>query len=147
MTMKNNKGLVGISIAIIGAIVMVAVIMTVLIPILFLKINVSRTVEIEYDYDNAGLAMLTLLSDEGMYRNLSMYVAGLPDNPGIGFFRHQVEESVKLRLMDLVSSQCFELYYGGGTIASIDCNPVYGISADISLPYGLSSESIQLEIK
>jgi hypothetical protein len=149
--MKNlklgNQGMTGIEIAVIGAIVLVSIVISLLMIVVFLKIHVSRVVEIEYNYNNAELAMLALLSDEHIYEQISLYVAGLPDNPPEGFTRSGVETMVESKLENLVPSGCFKLSFDSGTIVDKNCDPVYGVTADISLPYGRNEEQIRLEIK
>ena len=42
----GKKGVTGIEVAIIGAIALVVIVLTILVPIVFLKIHIVRTVEI-----------------------------------------------------------------------------------------------------
>lgn len=148
----DRKGVTGIEIAIIGVIVIVVIIITLLIPIVFLKIHLGATVETQYGYNNAGLTLLTLLSDNDIYEKLSLYVAGMEDNVVEGFNRNAVESAVTSRLDKLVPSEtgtrCYKLSYAGGVIIPPEnCDTEFGVSAYIVLPYGKNKEKITLEIK
>lgn len=152
----NKKGITGIEIAVIGAIVIVTIIISLLIPIAFLKIHLVTVVETQYGYNNADLTLLTLLSDRDVYEKLSLYVAGMEDNTIEGFNRAAVESEVALILDKLVPSdpgtRCYKLSYVGGVIIPPEnCDTEFGVSANIVLPYGLpygkNKEKITLEIK
>jgi len=129
----GRRGFTGIEIAMIGAIFGVVLMMTML-PMVVTRITLVRTLEIEYGYDNAELALLALLSDSRMYRDIGAYMAGAPDNPASGFTLSAVETGAESRLAQLVGSGCFRLYYDGGTIASSGCSTKFVASAYVALP-------------
>lgn len=148
----GEKGVVGIAVAVIGAIVLVVVVLTILIPIVFLKIHIVRTVEIQYGYSTADLTLLALLSDSDTYEKLSLYVADMEDNSLEGFNRNSVKSEVALILDKLVPSEtgtrCYQLSYAGGVIIPPEnCDTEFSATADILLPYGKNNGEITLEIK
>jgi hypothetical protein len=143
----GRRGQTGIEIAIIFAILQLTIVITMIIPVAFLKIHLVRMLEIEYNYDNAELALLTLLSDKSIYRGLSIYVAdpsGIPDSSYTG---NGVEAAVKTRLSQLVASGCYKLSFSGRSISSGSCTTEYIASAYILLPGGSKLEKLILEIK
>jgi len=141
----GSRGFTGIEIAMIGAIFGVVLMMTML-PMVVTRITLVRTLEIEYGYDNAELALLALLSDSGMYRDVGAYMAGAPDNAASGFARSTVEAEVESRLAQLVGSGCFRLYYDGGTIVSSGCSTKFVASAYVALPGTTKTELLNLAI-
>lgn len=149
----RKKGIAGLAIAVIGAIVIVGIIASIVIPIVFLKIHLAKIVEIEYNYNNAGLTMLALLADDDIYRDLSLYVAGYPDKTSESFSRSGVESAVTERLYELVPSNCFKLSYEGGTVVDMSevdsaCNSMYYTAeAYISSPIDSMKQKITLSIK
>lgn len=148
----GKKGLFGISIAIIGAIALIVIVLTMIIPIIFMKIHIVRIVEIQYGYSNADLTLLALLSDRDIYEKLSLYVADVGDDALEGFNRNSVKSEVISVLDKLVPSRagtrCYRLYYDGGVIiAPENCATEFSATADIALPDGKNKEKITLEIK
>jgi hypothetical protein len=141
----------GWEIALIVFVAIITIIATMLLSIFLLKIHLVRVVEIEYGYDNADLTLLTLLSDRKIYKGLSLYVAGLPDNLAASFSRSGVEDMVKSRLSELVPGECYKLSYSAGEISSSklsnkQCETKYSASAYIALPYGRDIEKLTLEM-
>jgi len=143
----GRRGFTGVEIAIIGAIFGVVLIMSVL-PMLLTRIHIVRTLEVEYGYDNAELALLALLSDERIYRDIGTYVAGAPDNAASGFTRSAVQTKVGARLAQLVDSGCYRLYYAGGDIAPAPggCTTKFVASAYVALPGSTKTELVNLAI-
>lgn len=142
-----KKGFSGIEVAIMGAIVLIAIVLSIAIPIFLLEIHIARVVEIQYDYNNAGMILLSLLSDREIYKGISLYVSGFGDNAAQGFTRASVEAAVKSRLDNMVSDNCYELSYSGGTIASGgSCKTDFSTSAYIVLPDGGNREKLTLSI-
>ena len=142
----GRKGVTGIEVAIIGAIALFTIVLTVIIPIVFLKMHLVRVVEIQYGYNNAGLALLTLLSDKEIYETLSLNISGVETN-----IDSWLDSTLKPRLDKLVPSgagtRCYELSYAGGTIIpSEDCATGFSATASMSLPYGEDSGEITLKI-
>jgi len=147
----GEKGLTGIEISIIAAIALITIVLSILIPIVFLKIHLVRVVEMQYGYNNADLTLIALLSDEEVYEKLSLYIAGLGDNDDWGFSRcATVERLIRPRLDKLVPNKCYKLSYTGGPIIdksnSFGCDPQYTVSAHMALPYGANVGEITLEI-
>jgi hypothetical protein len=149
------KGQSGVEIPIIGAIALLTIVLTILVPIFFLKIHVTRIVQIEYGYDSSDLALLTLVSDRKIYRDLSLYISGAQDDSTTGFSRSFVEGEVTGRLNELLSSRCFKLYYVDeeknedvllDKMSNIKCDAKYSITTYISLPDGLNRKEIKLMI-
>lgn len=148
----GKKGVTGIAVAIIGAILLVVIVLTILIPIIFLKIHIVRVVEVQYGYSTADLTLLALLSDTDIYEKLSLYVADMEDNAVEGFDRDSVKSEVTSILDKLVPSEtdtrCYKLSYAGGVIIPPEnCDTEFSATADILLPYGTNNEKITLEIK
>lgn len=141
----GRRGFTGVEIAIIGAIFGVVLIMSVL-PMLLTRIHIVRTLEVEYGYDNAELALLALLSDERIYRDIGTYVAGAPDNAAAGFTRSAVQAEVGARLKQLVGSGCYRLYYGGGNITASGCTTKFVASAYVALPSSTQTQLVSLAI-
>ncbi|MFH1623448.1 MAG: hypothetical protein ABIA12_02980 [Candidatus Aenigmatarchaeota archaeon] len=141
----GRRGFTGIEIAMIGAIFGVVLMMTML-PMVITRINIVRTLEIEYGYDNAELALLALLSDGRIYRDIGTYMTGAPDNAASGFTRSAVQAEVESRLAQLVDSGCFRLYYEGGDIASSGCGTKFVASAYMALPGSTKTELVNLAI-
>jgi hypothetical protein len=146
-TAIGRRGFTGIEIAIIGAIFGVVLLMTML-PLLLTRIHIVRTLEVEYGYDNAELALLALLSDERIYRDVGAYVAGAPDNAASGFARSAVQAEVGARLAQLVDSGCYRLYYAGGDIAPAPggCGTKFVAGAYVALPGSTKTELVNLAI-
>lgn len=142
----GRRGFTGMEIAIIGAIFGVVLMMTML-PMVITRIHIVRTLEIEYGYDNAELALLALLSDSRMYRDIGAYMTEAPDSDASGFTRAAVQAEVESRLAQLVGSGCFRLYYEGGDIASSGCSPEFVASAYVALPGTTKTELVTLAIK
>jgi parallel beta-helix repeat protein len=143
----GKGGFTGIEIMIIGVVATIGVVISMIVPMVLLKIHLVRVLEIQYELDNAGLTLLTLLSDEDIYKGLSLYVSGFPDNPSKGFSRVGVETAIKYRLDSFVAGQCYELSYSGGTIVKgSNCNLQYTASADIVLPERGGKEEITLKV-
>jgi hypothetical protein len=140
----GKRGITGIEIAIIGAIAVIGMFLSAVIPIFVMKTHLSRVLEIQYGYYDAGASLIGLLSDDEIYNGLSLYVSGIEDNADAVFEREAFENQLKFRLDNLVTSQCYELSYSGGTIVSNgDCLTRYSVTADIVLPDG-SKETITL---
>lgn len=131
------------SIAVI-AVISVGVILMTIMPLFLTRYHLNRLLMIEYGYDNAELSLLTLMSDRKIYKGISLYAAGLPDDASIRFSRSDVESAVKARLGELVPSGCFNLSFSSGTIKEIisdrlsskQCSIKYSASAYIALPSG-----------
>lgn len=143
----GRRGFTGVEIAIIGAIFGVVLIMSVL-PMLLTRIHIVRTLEVEYGYDNAELALLALLSDSRIYRDVGAYVSGAPDNAAAGFARADVQAEVGARLKQLVGSGCYRLYYSGGDIvpAPAGCNTKFAAGAYVALPGSTQTQLVSLAI-
>lgn len=143
----GRRGFTGIEIAIIGVFVLLSLVLSIAVPLFSLKIHIVRIVEIQYDYNNAGMTLLTLLSDEEVYEGLGIYVSGLNDNPDESFSRADVESALKSKLDKLVPNQCYELSYDGGVIAEgQSCNTDFSMDAYIVLPDSGKREKITLSI-
>lgn len=143
----GKRGITGIEIAIIGAIAIIGMFLSAIIPIFIMKTHLTRVLEIQYGYNDAGASLIGLLSDDEIYRGLSLYVSGIEDNAAAGFEREAFENQLKFRLDNLVTSQCYELSYSGGTIASNgDCLTKYSVTADIVLPGGEGKETVTLKV-
>ena len=151
-TFVGKKGMEAISIAIIGAIILIVVVLTMLVPIVFMKVHIVRVVDIQYGYSNADLALLALLSDNDIYEKLSFYISDMEDNAAYGFNREDVKAQVTEVLDKLVPSdpdtRCYELSYDGGVIIPSDkCDIEFSASVDMALPYGKTTEKLTLEIR
>jgi len=149
---KGKKGLTGVEISVILVMGLITLVMTTLIPTLFLKKHIVRVVEIQYGYNNAELTLLTLVSDRSFYKVISLYIAGFGDNTEEGFSRAGAEAQIKSRLDQLVPSGCYKLSYDGGEILSQElsekkCDTEFSVTADIVLPYGeIKVKKLTLEI-
>ena len=148
----EKKGISGFEILIIVTMLTVTIVLTGLIPLLFLKTHIVRVVEIQYGYNNAELALLTLLSDRRVYEELSFYAAGMEDNIDEGFRRANLETMVRARLDKLVPSKCYNLSYSNGEILSQKfsekkCDTEFSVSSYMALPYNeKKEEKITLEM-
>jgi hypothetical protein len=141
----GRRGIVGIEIAIIGAIVMVGIVLSLAVLVGFLKIHLVKVVEIQYGYNNVGATMLALLADDDIYNDISLYVAGMEDNAAIGFDRAEVENVLDARLEKLAIDECYVLSYSGGEIVrSGKCDGQYTVTAAIVLPDTPRTEEIRL---
>lgn len=144
--MIDKKGQ-AFTITIILAMLLLTIVLTRLIPVFFLKTHIVRVVEMQYGYSNAGLTLLTLLSDSDIYDKLTLYVAGMEDNRVGGFTRAATESLLISRLDKLVPSGCYNLSYIGGTIVNPkECDTEYTVSAYMALPYGSEAEKVTLDI-
>ena len=144
--MIDKKGQ-AFTLTVILAMLLLTIVLTALIPVFFLKIHIVRVVEMQYGYSNAGLTLLTLLSDSNIYDKLSLYVAGMEDNGVGGFTRAATESLLISRLDKLVPSGCYRLSYSGGTIVNPkECDTEYTVSAYMALPYGSGAEKVTLDI-
>jgi len=101
-----------------------------------LRRGIVRVVEYEYNYNNAQLALLTLLSTTQDGEPLSKFIAehivlNEPDN---------IEDILKEKLDKIVESKCYELSIPSESLiksSEPDCDPKdYTAKARIALPYG-----------
>jgi len=151
----GRKGQTGIEIAIIGAIVLLTIVISIILPVFLLKIHVTRVSQIEYGYDNAAMSILTLLADKNVYRYVSLYAGDYPNDPSGGYTRVIAENIIKGRLDFLVPSKCYSLTYtnASGDQAlksdSLDkgqCETEYAADAYVALPPGQDRMRITLRI-
>lgn len=147
----GSKGIVGTSVALALAIITVTMILTIIIPLFFFKVHTTRTLEIEYGYDNAENTLLTLLSDRPSYRTIGMYFAGYPDDPMLGFTRTNAEKIIKDKLELLAPGGCFLLSSGtyeikSDKVASGGCELKYSAEADVASPLSSLKSKVTLKI-
>jgi hypothetical protein len=115
------KGFAILTIAIVGIIVTFTAILAIVVPLLTLKYHLAIEVKNTYEYNNAELALLSLVSkkhnDESMYRILS--------ERGTNGFDSSVQEDLKGKLALLTYSKCFKLVSESETILEPEnCDPV-----------------------
>ena len=146
----SRKGFIEIPIL---AVIATIVVITIVLFALLVKIHIVRTVNMEYQYSNAELSLLTLLSDKVLYEKLSLYAAGLPYEPG-KFARLGAVTDLENALDKIVASKCYELSYDsiaiidktGQTINGEKCSPESKATSLLVLP-GLQTTQIELMIK
>ncbi len=125
----ERKGITGIEIAVIGTIAMFVAIASLVIFVVFLKVHLVRVLEIQYGYNNAGLTLLELLSDENVYEKLGSIASGMEDDAW-------KESVLKSRLDKLVPGGCYQLSLGTNEILHPNnCDISYVASTYIILPY------------
>jgi len=125
----GKKGVSGLEIAIIGVIAMFVAISSLVIFVTFLKIHLVKVLEIQYGYNNAGLTLVELLSDDDIYEGISLAASGV-DNDG------WIESELKTRLDMLVPGGCYQLILGEEEILHPDdCEINYVASSYIVLPF------------
>jgi hypothetical protein len=143
------KGLAGIIIA--GIIFTGTLILTQLIPLIFLHIHIVRMLEMEYKYNNADLVLLTLLSNDEIYESLSLYVSGSPSLSG-KFDRDSVKPLLKEKLdkiTESVGSKCYKLSTSTEVLAEkseTNCKPEFKSKTLIVVPYEQKIEKLTLVI-
>jgi hypothetical protein len=151
----GRRGQTGIEVAIIGAIVLLTIVVSIIIPVFLLKIHVTRISMIEYGYDNTAMALLTLLADSDAYRYVSLWAGDYPNSPAGGFTRTVAENYIKGRLDLLVPSRCYSLAYtnsAGEQVLSSEllskgqCETQYVADAYVALPPGMERIKITLRI-
>jgi hypothetical protein len=124
-----------IPLLLIGAIVTMTAFVSVLVPIVYLKIHVDRVVNIQYKYSTADLGTLALISDPKIYEKISLYASGADDH--YNFDRTSFTVVLKEKLDKIVESQCYELYFDDSLVVKSEkaCNPQFTSDAFILTPY------------
>lgn len=142
------KGFV-LEIGLIGLIFTVGSILFIIIPLVFTKIHVIEMVVFKYKYDNAQLALLSLLSItskdtvDNKVKPASEIVAeyvALPSSRGsinIGFLKTALDKMVDNKIME-----CYKLSSAsaGDLAKKANCEPTkYKAKARIAIPYNAQS--------
>jgi len=118
------KGFAILTIAILGIITTFTAILAVVVPLLTLKYHLAIEIKNTYEYNNAELALLSLVSkkhnDESMYRVLS--------ERGTNGFDENMQKDLKEKLQLLTYSKCFKLVSETETILEPEnCEPVENV--------------------
>lgn len=114
------KGFAIFTITIVGIITTFTAILLITIPLLTLKYHLAIEIKQNYEYNNAQLTLLSLVSkkynDESMYRVLSEHATN--------GFDESMQESLKEKLVLLTSSKCFKIVNRTSTILEAEnCEP------------------------
>lgn len=154
----SKRGLIDpISLAIAAGIIMLAFIFIVIMPIVFLKIHLTQIVNFEYDYNNAQLALNTILSltkrdtIDGKIKPVSKIIAEyitMENKPNIEF--------VKAELDKMVEEGIFKCYIltseSGEELARKDCQRMgmkkaskYTVFSFISTPESVQKLKLVIE--
>jgi len=139
-----------LEIGLIGLIFTVGSILFIIVPLVFTKIHIIEVVVFEYKYDNAQLALLSLLSitSKDAIDNkvkpaseiIAEYVA-IPSSRGsigIGFLKASLDKMIDNKIME-----CYKLSSASaGDLAknTANCEPTkYKAKARIAIPYNAQS--------
>lgn len=124
-----SKGIVGW--AVIGAMISIGMILVVLIPLVFLKVHLVEEVNYEFKYDNAQLALLTLLSSTHDNEPVSEIIG---EHLTLGSYS-DIDQILSNKLNKI--SDCYKLSTETIELAkSAKCEASkFKAEADIALPY------------
>lgn len=129
LKIKGRKGIAPIIIIpILLALITFSAVIIAVMPIIFLKVNLVQMITFEYNYNNAQLALNTLLSltktdtTDGqvkpVYKIISEYVS-LPQKPNILFLRVELNRMVNNGIF-----KCYKLTsQTAGELARGSCDP------------------------
>lgn len=128
------KGIAIMTIALIGIITSFTSILAVTIPLLTFKYHLAINLKERYDYNNAELALLTLISTKyndtySTYRVLSEHT--------MNGFDESMKNSLKEKITLMTSSNCFKIVNKAATILKAEnCEPVENVGeVNLFVPY------------
>lgn len=111
--MLGNKAF--LTIALIGVIATVIVVALIMIPITTTKFYIQRYLQVEYNYNNAEMVMLELLSYPDIRHDIGLYAAGLGSKAnaaGGAFDKAALAAKVSAVLDKLIpDGGCYAIYY------------------------------------
>jgi hypothetical protein len=129
--------------ALIGPIVTVGMVMVIIIPIIFLRVHLMEWVKYEFNYNNAQLTLLTLVSSTYEKRIVSEIISEhlvLKNNPDIG-------KILSSKLDKIVPSKCYKLTASDITLVESSCKASkYFASTKIVFPFNGKEVGTDLEL-
>jgi hypothetical protein len=127
--------------AIAWIIIPIAITLMALLPVILLKIHIVKIIEMEFNYDNAGSALLMLLASTHDNKPVAQLLAEhilLKQPSNTDFAKNNIEKIVT----------CYKISTPSKTLIETTCSPEYGASAKVALPYNYEKlvESVTLMI-
>jgi len=136
ITKKRSKGIAGLTIGVIGAVGLFVILLSTIIPFFFFRIHLNTVVEVQYEYNNAELVLLELLSDEEIYDKIVMLISGLENDD------EWIEDVMKPRLDGLMPNSCYIVSSEDAVFIDTsgdNCDPTYATTTHVVMPYGGTS--------